>query len=100
MAWTNGTQRTGTSQWKKLRARAREALEYACQENDDTNNCDGPLELDHIQNFKGGGMDDLSNLQWLCRRHHMLKTQREAALARRQRLARGRYPSQAHPGLI
>lgn len=55
------------------------------------------LEVDHI----GDPRDhSLPNLQALCRRHHAIKTGRQAAAAREaKRIPRNR-PAERHPGLI
>ncbi|WP_376752709.1 HNH endonuclease [Corynebacterium variabile] len=90
MAWTNGNKRTSTTQWKALRRRAKTQLDHRCQHCGDENS---PLELDHILNHARGGTDDLSNLQWLCRPCHNIKTQREAAERR------GRYRRREAPPL-
>ena len=61
MAWSNGSGRTSTARWKRIRQRAKHSLPYWCAR------CGSgePLELDHIINTKSGGSDDMDNLQWL-----------------------------------
>lgn len=44
--------------------------------------------------------DDHDHLQWLCRRHHQMKTQQESAAARRVIAAKGRHPVERHPGML
>lgn len=101
MAWTQSTNtkpnRTSTAQWKRIREQAKTQLDYHCQ-HANHGGCDGPLELDHIINHKSGGTDTLNNLQWLCRAHHMRKTQHEAAATRRTKRAAARFPNEKHPG--
>ena len=78
MAWDNGHSRTSTTAWKRIRQQAKRGLPYQCAQ------CgtDEQLELDHIINHKAGGTDDLSNLQWLCHKHHKMKTTEESRRAR------------------
>lgn len=54
-------------------------------------------DCDHI-----GDRDvhELWNLQWLCGRHHDMKTQQESAEARRLIAAKGRHPVEKPPGLL
>src|SRR5882672_8425635 len=45
------------------------------------NHCGQPSregQVDHIVNAAEGGSDDLTNLQWLCRSCHSIKTAAEA----------------------
>ena len=60
---------------------------------------DGTLHADHKHNRATGGADTLDNLETLCTTHHALKTRTETNTGRRQRAARGRYPTAKHPGL-
>lgn len=98
MAFENGKSRTSSSEWKRIRNLARTALTYECQ-HAHRGECAGPLELDHRVPHEEGGPDTLDNLQWLCKRHHAMKSQREAARGRARRRERGRYPKETHPGL-
>lgn len=61
--------------------------------------CAGHLELDHRVPHAEGGTDTLDNFQWLCKRHHAMKSQKEAARGKQRRQARGLHPEEPHPGL-
>ena len=89
MAWNNGHSRTSTAAWKRIRQQAKRDLPYQCTQ------CGTgePLELDHIINHKAGGTDDLSNLQWLCNKHHKQKTAQESQRARGMNYTRPPQPS-------
>lgn len=50
------------------------------------------VEVDHINNTRGPGYDDLDNLQALCVSCHKAKTQREAQAGRAARVARVKRP--------
>jgi 5-methylcytosine-specific restriction protein A len=41
------------------------------------------LELDHIRERSDGGSNDLSNLRFLCKKHHLEKTYEAARIRRR-----------------
>lgn len=99
MAFTNGNSRTSTIEWKRTREAAKHDLDYTCQRAA-RGPCAGHLELDHRVPHEEGGSDDLDNLQWLCKRHHAMKSQREAARGRQRRRARGQFEAEAHPGLV
>ena len=91
MAWgdyDNGG-RTSTTEWRKIREKAKYALPYECR----ACGAGEPLELNHITNVKRGGTDDMSNLEWLCPTHHQVETQREAAARR------GKYKRKPKPPL-
>lgn len=63
----------------------------------------GPFKLDHIINKASNPhapwIDTIQNAQWLCDPCHDTKTKTEAAVGRRARQARGRHPTERHPGL-
>jgi 5-methylcytosine-specific restriction protein A len=90
-AWRGSTRKSRLpGDWQTRRTRVAHRANGLCQ----VQGC-GSLgaECDHtVPN------DDhaLTNLQWLCKRHHMLKTQGEALAARPMR----RRPSERHPGLL
>lgn len=83
-AWRNGAPtHVKTHIRKKILARDG----YTCQQ------CGGAAaEVDHIDNTRGPGYDDLSNLQALCVPCHKAKTQREAQAGRAARVARAKRP--------
>jgi 5-methylcytosine-specific restriction enzyme A len=90
----------GTPRSATLRQRARRALPYRCV----VCGHDQQLELDHVENLAEGGSDDLSNVAWMCRPHHLAKTLAEAARGRRranaQRAAQKHRPDEQHPGQL
>lgn len=57
--------------------------------------CPG-FEIDHVQPLCAGGLDDVSNLQWLSLEAHRLKTKRDVAACRGRavgsRVSPGRGP--------
>lgn len=91
MAWNNNTGRTSSWQWRKIRQKAKKALDYRCAVCGTSEN----LELDHKINVKSGGTNELTNLQWLCTGHHKQKTQKEATKARMA----WKLQPERHPGL-
>lgn len=99
MAWTNGPSRTSTTSWARTRAQAERELPRECGDNH-RGPCAGNLELDHRTPHAEGGADTLDNLQWLCKRHHAMKSQREAARGKARRTSRGHFDAETHPGLI
>lgn len=91
-----GTDRTATAAWKRIRRDALERDGHRCVK------CgwdQGPFEVDHIQTTAEGGTDTLDNAQTLCTHCHQQKTAAEAARGRARRAARGRHPTEKHPGL-
>lgn len=94
MAWDNRTS-GHVSSGRKRRILARDGA--VCAACGDTA---GPHEIDHINNRRGVGYNDDSNLQVLCVACHMAKTQRESVAARRARAERRRLPRSPHPGLM
>jgi 5-methylcytosine-specific restriction endonuclease McrA len=60
--------------WRALREQAKRELPYICSEP----GCGvtQSLHLDHKRSRAMGGTDAMSNLQWLCHRHHSSKTAR------------------------
>lgn len=81
MAWDSKPNHTNTTEHKRLRQWATHNLDPICN-HPGCHETEG-LELDHIVNWKAGGTHTTDNIQWLCRYHHNIKTQKEAA-ARRQ----------------
>lgn len=72
------------SDWRDRRKLTRDRAGGQCEATlTNGTRCPSPgIECDHIIR---GDNHDLTNLAWLCSRHHMVKTQREAAEARRTR---------------
>ena len=99
MPYTNGNSRTSTSEWKATRETAKRELAYECAHTH-RGHCAGHLELDHRIPHAEGGTDTLDNLQWLCKRHHAMKSQKEAQRGRARRTSRGQFDKEPHPGLI
>ena len=100
MAWqSGGTTRTSTTAYKQHRERMKTELDYQCQDAH-RGPCAGNLELDHIVPHAEGGTDTPSNLQWRCKRHHAMKSQREAQRGRQRRRSRGSFETEAHPGIM
>ncbi|MGP5931634.1 HNH endonuclease [Corynebacterium glyciniphilum] len=99
MPWANGTSRTSTPEWNRTRERARTELPYECA-HAHRGPCAGSLELDHRTPHAEGGTDTLDNLQWLCKRHHAMKSQKEAKRGKARRASRGMFDQEAHPGII
>lgn len=58
-------------------------------------------EVDHIKNFKSGGMHAMDNLQAVCNTCHKQKTQKEAARAWAKIRRDATHPDSRlqHPGL-
>lgn len=83
--------------WARIRATVARDADYICQE------CFGPAPVkgagsvcDHIKPAAEGGTDDMSNLQWLCKRCSDRKTAREANRFKPQKK---RPTDRKHPGL-
>ncbi|MGV0426924.1 HNH endonuclease signature motif containing protein [Corynebacterium pyruviciproducens] len=89
--WQN-TKGRGNTQ-KRLKKWAHNNLPYVCNHPGCTTNTN--LELDHITNLKQGGKNSVDNIQWLCHKHHNIKTQQEASIGRS---AWKKRPDK-HPGL-
>ncbi|MFC9892125.1 HNH endonuclease [Nocardia sp. NPDC127579] len=92
MAWSREPDRyRGVQRGQAARIRRRDR--HTCQQ------CGQPgHEVDHIQNVKGDGCDEDSNLRVLCTACHNTKTQGEAAVGRAKR-SRYREPEE-HPGRL
>lgn len=99
MPWDTSTRRSRLpSNWQSIRLRVLRRDAYRCQNRDDAAapKCLEPAsDVDHIVR---GDDHDLSNLQALCKRHHVAKTTREATEARAAMPKRTR-PAERHPGL-
>lgn len=105
VAWANGAGRCSTPLWRELKRQARQALPYRCAECG--RDSGGGLQLDHIIPVAEGGLDELSNLQWLCWPCHREKSNQERARGnaranarRRERLRRPDRYRGKHPGLV
>lgn len=100
MAWSNGSSRTSSKHWQALRASAKKQLGYYCCAVCGITPAGGArLELDHIIPAAEGGSDEMANLQWLCARHHAIKTRAESRRGAQRHAARRRLPQRPHPGL-
>jgi 5-methylcytosine-specific restriction protein A len=95
MPWSTSDRRTRLPKdWHRRRAIAKRNANGQCQWQTDGIRCTTPgTDCDHIDR---NGSDEPANLQWLCRRHHTIKTQAESH-ASRPRQAR---PKPRHPGLL
>lgn len=95
-----GTRNTYPPNWKQIRLLVAERAGQQCQDlmRDGIRCTDLGTECDHINNIKAGGTHELENLQWLCKYHHRIKTNREAQDARKQ-FSMWRKP-EAHPGML
>lgn len=103
MAWDNGG--PGSKIPAAVKRTVRDRQEDRCNTIDPTVCTDRIDEFDHIINVKTLGIDraqanDPNSIQGLCLPCHKLKTQREARSAAAARAARGRHPTEAHPGLV
>lgn len=58
------------------------------------------LEIDHRDNTRDDTYNNDRNLQVLCAPCHRRKTLAETTAGHRRRAARGRHPTEPHPGLI
>lgn len=102
MAWANGGPGSKIPAAVKRQVRDRQHDQCATY---DPNVCTGIIdEFDHIINVKTLGIhralaNDSGGIQGLCRPCHTAKTQRESKAALAARTARGRHPTEAHPGL-
>ena len=92
MAWSNRGHNSAAE-----RRRILERDGYRCVKCGDTG---GPFEVDHIDNTRGPNYNTDDNKQTLCVACHWRKTKAEERRGRQARRARGRYPKEAHPGLI
>jgi 5-methylcytosine-specific restriction endonuclease McrA len=81
---------------KTVREQALRKIDYHCARCGDTAN----LELDHVIGRSVGGTNTIDNAQWLCPRCHSVKTREEARAGTARRTARGRHPTEQHPGLL
>lgn len=95
MAWTGERGKRLPKDWHRRRAIAKREAGGQCQATtSDGTRCQAAgTDCDHINRHAG---DDVSNLQWLCRDHHNVKTQAEAQAAHLPR----KRPAQKHPGLL
>jgi 5-methylcytosine-specific restriction protein A len=94
MAWSTSDRRSRLPKdWHRRRAIAQREAGGQCQWVADGRRCPAlGTDCDHIDRF---GSDEPSNLQWLCRHHHNVKTGAESVAARKPR----RRPTERHPGL-
>ena len=85
-----GRLRVRQKRWAMVRRRALERDGYRCRQ--ESIECAGRLEVDHINPIhRGGDTYHLDNLQTLCRHHHLRKTLAE----RRKLMIRNDSPRQA-----
>ena len=73
---------------------------HTCQHCGHYNPTGAGLEIDHRDNTRDDNYDADKNLQVLCAPCHRRKTLRETKQGHQARAARGRYPTERHPGLI
>lgn len=80
--------------WPALRRAVFHRDDYACVK------CGGRarIECDHVKPRMDGGGDELENLQTLCRKCHMLKTEEETGNAMPPGLLTWAIYAQARPG--
>lgn len=98
MPWTNGYTRTSTAAHKRWAAQVKANAGYHCQAAGCARRAD---VADHIRPVAEGGAEfDVANGQALCKAHHDVKTQGEAARGRARRQANARRPAEQHPGVI
>lgn len=85
----------GGVNWYRLRGHVKKRAGGRCEatRGDNTRCTEEGTDCDHIV---PGNNHDPSNLQWLCKVHHQLKTQAEAAAARRGKRT-NRHPGERHP---
>lgn len=84
--------------WPRLRKVVLERCSYRCEWVEDNARCyDKATDADHIT---AGDDNSLANLQGLCRRHHLLKTGREARAVQLERKKLERLPEEKQPGII
>ena len=78
-----GKLRQGIQRERPLRHQILERDQHSCQWIDDAGICGARAgDVDHIIPRAAGGTDDPANLQALCRRHHRIKTGRDARALR------------------
>lgn len=94
MAWTN-TGHVPTNTRRRILNRDNHTCQ-TCGHHDPTGTT---LEIDHHDNTRGPNYNTDENLATLCTRDHQAKTTRETQAGHRRRAARGRHPTEAHPGL-
>ncbi|WP_367269354.1 HNH endonuclease [Rhodococcus rhodochrous] len=97
LSWGQGSGRTGTSQWRNIRAAVLQRDARICQLK--YSGCTRRAsEVDHIVSVADGGSDSVHNGRAVCTSCHKVQTQRQAAAARRRQRAKlsspdaGRYP--------
>ena len=93
--WKGSDRRTRLPrEWHRLRAIAKRNAGGQCQWVEHDTRCPQPgTDCDHIT---AGDDHTPSNLQWLCRAHHLTKSGREGNAAKPSRLR----PTEAHPGAL
>lgn len=70
--------------WPTLRRQAKERAGGICEMVAHGYRCtEVGTDADHIE---PSGSDDLSNIQWLCRKHHLQKTGRDSHHLRRKKI--------------
>lgn len=75
--------------WSTLRRQAKERAGGICEMIEYGYRCtEVGTDCDHIE---PSGSDDLSNLQWLCRAHHLKKTGRDSHYLRRKAIAKAKW---------
>lgn len=58
------------------------------------------LYQDHVINFAADGPDTVANMQWLCRRCHDTKSERERIAGIKRFNARRYRDEERHPGMF
>lgn len=100
MPWVTSNRRDELpDNWPALRQAVKRRADGRCEYRfPNGGRCREPgTDCDHV-----GDREDHSpgNLQWLCSRHHQMKTQSQSADARRIIAAKGRHPVERQPGLL
>ena len=102
MAWSTSTRRHRLpADWERIRQATKARAGGQCEWSEDGARCPEPgTDCDHVEAMT----DDHSRTQWLCRKHHAIKSAREGRQAqlRAKREAKKRFarPVEEHPGRV
>ena len=83
--------------WDELRRATLDRAGGICEWDEAFGRCPDPAtDADHIDRH---GPHELWNLRALCHHHHMVRTQKDSAIARRRNIAAAKRKPTKHPGL-
>ena len=95
--WQSSTRRARLPKsWHQLRQRVKRRAGGRCEWTERGVRC--PAQGNQCDHIIAGDDHSLANLQWLCAKHHAIKSSREGGAGGRGRRRRMKRPAEPHPG--